>query len=60
MISFFKVIRKKSILLKLQLFQAMKIHNFFHPNLLQKTSTNLFIDQVKKLVPPVIINNEEK
>ena len=34
MIDPFDVIGKKSILLELQLPQAMKIHNVFHPNLL--------------------------
>lgn len=40
MISFFKVIGKKDLLLKLQFLQAMKIHNVFHPNLLQKALTD--------------------
>ena len=60
MIGPFKVIGKKSISLELQLPQAMKIHNIFHPNLLQKTSINPLTGQVNKLVPPVIINNEEE
>ncbi len=38
----------------------MKIHNVFHPNLLQKTSTDPLIGQVNEPVPPVIINNEEE
>lgn len=33
MISFFKIIKKKSISLELQFFQAIKIHNIFHLNL---------------------------
>ena len=60
MISPFEVIKKKSILLKLQLPQAMKIYNVFHPNLLEKASIDPITGQVNKLAPPVIINNEEK
>ena len=56
----FDVIRKKGILLKLQLSQARKIHNVFHLNLLQKASTNLLTGQVNEPVPPVIIDNEEE
>ena len=37
MIGFFEVFRKKSISLELQLSQAIKIYNIFHPNLLQKS-----------------------
>ena len=59
MISFFEVIWKKVISLKLQLPQAMNIHNIIYLNLLQKTSTNLLIDQVNEPVPPVIIDNEK-
>ncbi len=38
----------------------MKIHNVFHPNLLQKASTDLLTNHVNKLPPLVIINNEEE
>lgn len=38
----------------------MKIYNIFHLNLLQKTSMDLLINQVNKLVLLVIINNEKK
>ena len=60
MISFFKVIGKKGILPKLQLPQAMKIHNVFHPNLLWKASIDLLTGQINKPALLVIINNEEK
>ena len=60
MISPFEVIGKKDISLELQLSQAMKIHNVFHPNLLQKALTDPLIGQVNEPVPPVIINNEEE
>ena len=39
MIDLFEVIGKKSISLELQLPQAIKIHNVFQPNLLQKAPT---------------------
>ena len=38
----------------------MKIYNVFHPNLLQKTFTNLLTGQVNKSVLLVIMNNKEK
>ena len=60
MIGPFEVIGKKGISLELQLPQAMKIHNVFHPNLLQKASTDPLTGQVNKPAPPVIINNEEE
>ena len=58
MIGLFEVIGKKSILLELQLPQAMKIHNIFHPNLLQKASTDLLTGQVNESVSSIIINNK--
>ena len=60
MISSFEVIGKKDISLELQLPQAIKIHNVFHPKLFQKTSTDLLIGQLNKPAPLVIINNREK
>ena len=60
MIGPFDVIQKKSILFELQLPQAMKIHNVFHLNLLQKASKDPLIGQVNGPAPPVIINNKEK
>ena len=59
-IGLFEVIEKKNILLKLQFLQAIKIHNIFHPNLLQKALTNLLTSQINKPAPLIIINNEEK
>ena len=60
MIGLFEVITKKSISLKLQLPQAIKIHNISHPNLFCKASIDPLTGQVNKLAPPMIINNEKK
>ena len=60
MIGPFDVIRKKGISLELQLPQAMKIHNVFHPNLLQKASTDPLTGQVNEPAPPIIIDNKEE
>ena len=38
----------------------MKIHNVFHPNLLQKVLINPLAGHVNKLVLPVFINNKEE
>ena len=56
----FEVIGNKRVFVELQLPQSMKIHNVFHPNLLQKASTDPLTNQVHEPPPPVIINNEEK
>ena len=60
MIDPFKVIKKKDILLKLQLPQVMKIYNVFHLNFFQKASTDLLTGQINKLALSMIINDEEK
>ena len=54
----FEVIGNKGVSVELQLLQSMKIHNVFHPNLLRKVSTDRLTNQVKELMPLVIINNE--
>ena len=38
----------------------MKIHNVFHPNLLQKTSIDPLTGQVNEPAPLVIIDNEKE
>ena len=38
----------------------MKIYNVFYINFLQKTSINILISQLNKLIPWVIINNKKK
>ena len=43
MLGSFKIIRNKRVFVKLQLTQSTKIHNVFHPNLLQKAFTNPLI-----------------
>ena len=40
MLGLFKVIGNKRVSIELQLLQSIKIHNVFHPNLLQKASTD--------------------
>ena len=60
MLGFFKVIGNKSVFVELQLPQSMKIHNVFHPHLLQKVSTDPLTNQVNEPLPSVIINNKEK
>ena len=60
MIDPFDVIGKKGISLELQLPLAIKIHNVFHPNLLQKASTDPLTGQVNEPAPPVIIDNEDE
>lgn len=39
---------------------AMKIHNVFHLNFLQKALTDPLIGQINKPVPSIVMNNEEK
>ncbi len=56
----FEVIGNKGVSVELQLPQSMKIHNVFHPNQLQKASTDPLTSQVNEPPPPVIINNEEE
>ena len=51
MLSFFEVIGNKGVSIELQLPQSMKIHNVFHPNLLQKASTDHLTNQVNE--PPL-------
>ncbi len=60
MISLFDVIGKNGISLELQLSQAMKIYNVFHPKLLLKASIDRLTDQVNEPALPVIINNKEE
>ena len=60
MLSSFEVIGNKRVSVKLQLPQSMKIHNVFHPNLLQKALTDPLPNQVNEPPPPVIINNKEE
>lgn len=60
MLSFFEVIEKKKVFIKLQLPQSIKIHNVFHSNLLQKASTDLLTNQVKKPSTLIIIVNKKE
>ena len=58
MLGSFEVIGNKRVSVELQLPQSMKIHNVFHPNLLQKASTDALTNQVNEPPPSFIINNE--
>ena len=60
MLGLFEVIVNKGVSVELQLPQSMKIYNIFHPNLLQKTSTNSLTNQVNEPPSPFIINNEKE
>lgn len=60
MISFFKIIGKKSILLELYHSYAMKIDDVFYPNLFEKISINLLISLENELAPLLYVYNEEK
>lgn len=60
MIGFFKVIGKKSILLELQLLQAIKIYKIFHINLLSKSLIDLLTSQIDKPAILVIVNNKKR
>lgn len=59
MIDFLKIIKRKNILLELQLFQVMNIYKIFQLNILQKAFTNRLTYQINALEPLVIINNKE-
>ena len=45
---------------QLDLPTSMKIHDVFHPSLLQKASANLLAGQHNKPALPVIVNDEEE
>ena len=60
MLGFFKVLGNKIVSVELQLPQSMKIHNVFHLNPLQKTSTDPLTNQINEPWLLFIINNEKK
>ena len=45
----FEVIGNKRVFIELQLLQSMKIHNFFHSNLLQKAFIDLLTNKLNEL-----------
>ena len=45
---------------QLDLPTSMKIHDVFHPSLLQKVSVDPLSSQHNDLAPPVVVNNKEK
>lgn len=48
MLNFFKVMRNEAVFVELQLPKSKKNHNFFYPNLFQKTLADLLTNQVNK------------
>ena len=60
MIGPYKVKQLVRLSCQLNLPISIKIHNIFHSNLLQKTSTNPFFGQHNYPAPLVIVDNKEK
>ena len=60
MLGSFEVIGNKNISPELQLPQLNRIHNVFHPDLLQKVFTDPLTNQVNESTPLFIINNKEE
>lgn len=59
-ISVFKVIKNKRILVELQIPQLIKIYNVFHPNLLRKVFRDPLTNQINDPPSLVIVNNKEE
>ena len=60
MIGPYKIKKLVGLSYQLDLSTSMKIHNVFHPALLQKASSDPLPGQHIELAPPVIVANEEK
>lgn len=60
MLSFFKLIEDKKILVELQLPHSIKIYHVFHLNLLCKAFIDPLINQVNDPPPSVIISNKKE
>ena len=60
MIGPYKVKQLVGLSCQLDLSTSMKIHDVFHPSLLQKTLNDPLFDKHNALVPPVIVDNKEK
>ena len=60
MVGLFKVKALVGLSCWLELPTSMKIHDVFHPSLLQKTSADRLPGQHNDSAPPIIIDDEEK
>ena len=60
MIGPYKIKKLVGLLYQLDLPTSMKIHDVFHPSLLQKTSADPLPGQHNDPAPPVIVDDEEK
>ena len=59
-IGLFKIKKLVGSLYQLELPYTMKIHNVFHPNLLQKAANNSLSGQQNIPLLPTVVNNKEK
>ena len=60
MIGLYKVKELVGSSYRLELPHIMKIHDIFHPNLLQKAATNPLPSQQNSLPPPTVVDNKKK
>ena len=60
MISSYRIKQLVELSCQLDLPTFMKIHDVFHPTLLQKTSDNPLLGQHNDFAPPVIVDDKEK
>ena len=56
----FKIKKLVELWYQLELPPIMKIHDIFHPNLLQKAATDPLPGQQNSPLPPTVVNDEEE